>query len=144
MEIKSNVLDGIVVSEEGDLVKEQTEMPSKVGIFVEPKQIITEKPENLEKSKEQEVLKYEEACSPIEEPSTQEQEKINGETENGLHSTQFTEELSPIVKGDGIPANGTSFLPEEVQEKTDSDEVTKEDAHQNQVCHIQLCCLICA
>jgi trehalose/maltose hydrolase-like predicted phosphorylase len=133
IEIKCNVLDGNVVNE-GDLVKEQTEVPSKVGIFVETKQIITEKRENSEKLNEQAVLKHDET-SPIE-SSTQDQEKVNGETENGLYSSQFSEELSPVVlKVDGLPTNGTPLLPE----KNDSDKVAKEDAHQNQVHSSALC-----
>lgn len=142
MEIKSNV--GNIVNEDGDLIKAAAEVLSKLGISAEPKQIITEKPENLEKrtvnlegEKEQVVVKHEESPPPIEEPTTQEQEKVNGETENGLHSTQFTEELSPEkANGDEVPANASPFLSEEVQKKLDSEEVAKEDAHRNLVFYI--------
>lgn len=153
MEIKSDVLDENIVNKEGDLVKEETEVPPKLGIFVEPNQIITEKPESLEKCteklegelKEHEVLRHEEAVSPLEKPTAlEQQEKVTGETENELYSTQFTEQLSPelVLKGDAIPANVTSILSDEVQEKIETEEVTKENGHQNQVSNKEFWCHI--
>lgn len=139
MEIKSDVLDENILNKEGDLVKEETEVPSKLGIFVEPNQIITEKPESLEKCTEKlegELKEHDEAVSPLDKPiALEKQEKVNGETENELYSTHFTEQLSPelVLKGDAIPANVTSILSEEVQERIETEEVMTENGPQNQV-----------